>query len=150
MNRYFASSVPSAAPGARLASPGRRLGAWLIDAVIAGFVLSPIVSIFEPARPAPATHLLPEILPSVLLVLLYLVLFDGGPRGATPGKRLLHMRVVDAQNGGSIGYNRATIRRVGYLIGGLCLYIGWLWLLVDARRQAWHDKLAHTVVVRTD
>jgi uncharacterized RDD family membrane protein YckC len=85
----------------------------------------------------------------MLLLFAYLIAFDGGPKGATPAKRLLGLRVADAASGGQIGYRRATIRRVGYLVGGLALYIGWLWMLVDPRRQAWHDKLADTVVVRS-
>ena len=39
--------------------------------------------------------------------------------------------------------------RLGYALGGLLLYLGWLWMLFDDRRQAWHDNMANTLVVRT-
>jgi hypothetical protein len=41
----------------------------------------------------------------------------GGERGATPGS--------------PIGYRRAATRRLWYLLGGLALYLGWLWGLRD-------------------
>lgn len=132
----------------RLASPARRLGAWVIDAFILGVLDTPLNPILYSSRPSfgLAAALM---VPSLVLAFIYLVLFDGGPRGATPGKRVLHLRVEDADGGGPIGYSRAAVRRVVYLVGGLAIYIGWLWLLVDRRRQAWHDKAAHSIVVRT-
>jgi uncharacterized RDD family membrane protein YckC len=37
-------------------------------------------------------------------------------------------------------------RHVGYVISGI-LFLGFLWILFDNRRQGWHDKLAGTIVV---
>ena len=59
------------------------------------------------------------------------------------------VRVADAVTGAPIGYKRALIRRLGYYLGGIVFYLGWLWVLFDSRRQAWHDKLAGSVVVTT-
>ena len=42
---------------------------------------------------------------------------------------------------------RAAARLFGYLVCVLSLGLGFLWVLVDSRRQGWHDKLANTVVV---
>lgn len=40
------------------------------------------------------------------------------------------------------------MRRVlGYYISFLALFLGFLWVLVDDRRQGWHDKIADTIVV---
>jgi uncharacterized RDD family membrane protein YckC len=85
---------------------------------------------------------------STILAFPYLIAFDGGPRGATPGKRIVRIRVADAAEGGAIGYRRAAVRRLGYLVGGLLFFVGWWWALFDRRRQTWHDKLARSVVVR--
>ena len=74
--------------------------------------------------------------------------FDGGRRGATAGKRIVGLRVVDAQTGGPIGFGRAAVRRVVYVLGGLILYFGWLWMFTNSRRQTWHDKAAGSLVVR--
>jgi uncharacterized RDD family membrane protein YckC len=85
---------------------------------------------------------------ATILVFVYLIAFDGGKRGATPGKRVVGIRVADADEGGPIGYRRAAVRRLGYLIGGLPFFAGWLWGLFDPHRQTWHDKLARSVVIR--
>lgn len=143
-----AATAGLAATDPRLASPARRLGAGIIDAFVLGVLDTPLNPVLYSGRPS--FGLIGALTaPSLVLAFIYLVLFDGGPRGATPGKRALHLRVEDADGGGPIGYRRATIRRLVYLVGGLAVYIGWLWLLVDARHQAWHDKAAHSIVVRT-
>lgn len=43
---------------------------------------------------------------------------------AAPSPRI---RIADAEGGGPIGYRRAAVRRLGYIIGGLSFFIGWLW-----------------------
>ncbi len=65
--------------------------------------------------------------------------------GQTPGKRLMGLLVVrtDGQRlrpAGAIG------RWLGYWLSAI-LFLGFLWVLVDNRRQALHDKLAGTLVV---
>lgn len=143
------TAAPGSTPtGRTLASPARRFGAWVIDAFVLGLLATPLNPILYSSRPSYGLWIA-LIVASLVPAFVYLVLFDGGARGATPGKRILHLRVVDACSSGAIGYRRAVIRRLMYLAGGLALYIGWLWLLVDRRHQAWHDKAAHTIVVQT-
>jgi uncharacterized RDD family membrane protein YckC len=77
-----------------------------------------------------------------------LVAFDGGPRGATPGKRVLGIRIADEVTGASIGYGRAAVRRLVFVVGALVFYIGWLWLLSNPERQTWHDRAARSLVIR--
>lgn len=133
---------------ASLATPAQRLGAWLLDALVAGLAVTPINPALYGREPDPALFL---ALWGVAtgLVTVCLVLFDGGPRGATPGKRIVGIRVADADGGGPIGYRRAALRRLGYILGGLVLYAGWILMLFDSRRrQALHDRLARSVVVK--
>jgi uncharacterized RDD family membrane protein YckC len=66
--------------------------------------------------------------------------------GATPGKLLLGLQVVRT-NHTPLGWGRATLRFIGYWISAIVLFLGFLWVLVDRRRQGWHDKLAGTYVV---
>lgn len=68
--------------------------------------------------------------------------------GGTLGQRLLGLHVVDAATGQHIGIGRALGRFVGYIISGLVLYIGLIWVAFDPRKQGWHDKMASTFVVR--
>jgi uncharacterized RDD family membrane protein YckC len=68
--------------------------------------------------------------------------------GATLGQRMLGLHVVDAATGRNIGVGRAIGRFVGYVISGIALDIGFIWVAFDARKQGWHDKIASTFVVR--
>ena len=65
--------------------------------------------------------------------------------GQTPGKRLMGLVVVKT-DGGRVRLGAAILRWVGYWLSGI-LFLGYLWVLVDNRRQAFHDKLAGTLVV---
>jgi uncharacterized RDD family membrane protein YckC len=68
--------------------------------------------------------------------------------GATPGKRILGLKVIRTGSQ-HISWGRAIVRYVGYWISALPLFLGFLWVFVDARRQGWHDKLADTIVAYT-
>jgi len=70
-------------------------------------------------------------------------------QGLTPGKRLLGLRVVNQQTGEIPGFGKMFLREiVGRFLSGLFFSLGYLWALFDKNAQAWHDKLAGTVVVR--
>ena len=68
--------------------------------------------------------------------------------GQTPGKALLGLRVV-SMDGKRLGYGKAILRLIGYIVSGLPLYLGFIWIIFDDRRQAWHDKIAGTCVIYT-
>ena len=68
--------------------------------------------------------------------------------GGTLGQRMLGLHVVDAATGRNIGIGRAIGRFVGYVISGIALDIGFIWVAFDPRKQGWHDKIASTFVVR--
>jgi uncharacterized RDD family membrane protein YckC len=68
--------------------------------------------------------------------------------GATPGKFILGLQVVRTQHR-PLGWRHAIVRYIGYFISAICLFMGFVWILVDGRRQGWHDKLADTFVVYT-
>ncbi|HOK06359.1 MAG TPA: RDD family protein [Syntrophales bacterium] len=85
---------------------------------------------------------------SVLANGAYFVYFHGS-RGQTPGKILLGLRVVPV-GGERMTYGIAFLRWVGYLVSALFLFLGYLWVAFDGRKQGWHDKIAGTYVVRTD
>jgi uncharacterized RDD family membrane protein YckC len=89
-------------------------------------------------------------LPSYLLMLVltagYFVLFHGSS-GQTIGKMIVGARVVDTRGDG-LGYSRAFLRYVGWLFSGTFFFLGFVWAAFDFNRQAWHDKLAHSCVIR--
>ena len=68
--------------------------------------------------------------------------------GATPGKLAVGIKIVDAATGGAPSTGRLVIRLACYLLSAAPLYLGFLWALVDRRNQAWHDKIAGTIVIQ--
>ena len=86
---------------------------------------------------------------STLLALLYFVFFWsylGG--GRTVGMRLFGLRVI-RDNGLPLGVLEALVRFIGLVVSFLVCFLGVIWVGIDPRRQGWHDKLAHTLVVHT-
>ncbi len=67
---------------------------------------------------------------------------------ATPGKMLFSMKLVDAKTGRKPSFFQCVGRLLGYVISGLVLDLGFLWIAWDERKQGWHDKLAGTLVVK--
>lgn len=69
-------------------------------------------------------------------------------RGLTPGKSMMKIR-VSKTDGSQPGIGTMLLREwIGKYIDGLIFGLGWLWAIFDRDRQAWHDKVAGTVVVR--
>lgn len=66
--------------------------------------------------------------------------------GQTPGKFLMGVRVARV-TGQPLTIRRAMLRYLGYWLSAIPLGLGFLWVLMDDRRQGWHDKLAGTCVV---
>lgn len=66
--------------------------------------------------------------------------------GQTPGKLLMGVRVLTV-DGRNVPFLRACLRVLGYVPSAIVFYLGFLWVLVDDQRQAWHDKIARTYVV---
>ena len=82
----------------------------------------------------------------VLVALCYFTLFVGF-RGQTPGKMLLGLKIVRT-TGQEVGYGRALVRWIGQCLGLLPLGLGFLMVALSRKKQALHDKIAGTYVVR--
>lgn len=68
-------------------------------------------------------------------------------RGTTVGGIVCNLRVVRL-DGAEMGWNTAIVRALGCLLSAAPFGLGFLWIAFDKDRQAWHDKIAGTVVVR--
>jgi uncharacterized RDD family membrane protein YckC len=77
----------------------------------------------------------------------YHALFTGSRLVATLGRDALHIAVVDASTGRSIGFRRAYLRAVCSLVGSALIFPS-LIAAYNPRKQSWADRVAHTVVVR--
>jgi uncharacterized RDD family membrane protein YckC len=70
--------------------------------------------------------------------------------GASPGTMMCALRIVDEPTGGRLTVWQCIGRYVMALIGVLCVGLGYLWIVIDPRRQGWHDKVVRTLVVRKE
>ncbi|BBO18847.1 conserved hypothetical protein [Candidatus Brocadia pituitae] len=70
-------------------------------------------------------------------------------KGMTLGKWLLGVKVVEKLTGNSPGFWRMILREtIGKFVSGLVFSLGYFWAIWDKDGQAWHDKIAGTVVVK--
>ncbi len=119
--------LPATGPGS-LAPFGRRVGQYLIDAVVSGLV----AALFT----APEPPELWSLLTFGVMTVVFLVL-----AGQTPGMRLLGLRLAHPHPGQRLALWRAVVRT-----GLLMLLIPAL--VVDSDGRGLHDRLTDTAVVR--
>ncbi len=145
--------APLSSPHGRYAGFFTRLLAFTIDALIITVVItitSALASfILQTFNAAEVTKIFVGGLLGVVLALFYLSYYLGLwlAAGQTPGKRIMGLRIVRT-DGERLRVGNALRRLVGYWLSSF-LFLGFLWALVDQRRQGWHDKLAGTIVVYT-
>jgi uncharacterized RDD family membrane protein YckC len=138
-----AAGVP---PGVALAGLGQRLLAQVIDAFVFSVLLLPVTLLGLWANDGEALSRGAEFMLELIVMLVVLIFWVRDQ--ATPGKRVLGLRIVDADSLGAPRFAQYLSRYVGYLVASLPLGLGLLWALWDPRRQGWQDKLANTLVVR--
>lgn len=127
-----------------------RVGATMIDTLLIMIITYPLlISIYgwryfgsEKLIEGTADFLISWVLPAVAVVWFWT------QRQATPGKAALSLRVLDADTGENLSVGQSIGRYLGYYVSIIPLGLGLFWVGFDSRKQGWHDKLAHTVVVR--
>jgi uncharacterized RDD family membrane protein YckC len=83
------------------------------------------------------------------LLLGALVIIFWQHKGATPGKMVFRMKVVDAETLGKPSAGQFVIRYLAYALSALPLGLGFFAIGWSKRKQGWHDKLSRTVVIHT-
>ncbi len=126
-----------------------RFGAMLID----GFILSIVsVVIVIPMMfviiANPAMSMLSNFLIFVL-VIFYHTYFTSKKLG-TPGKIICGLEVRRSTTNRRISYLRSFCRVLAYIPSAIILYIGFLISLFTKKRQALHDLIVGTVVLRNE
>lgn len=88
----------------------------------------------------------------VVLLLAYQIIMTA--YGGGFGMRIMGLRIIRAENGERPGYARAAARfgartffGVVPVLGGILQLGDGLWMIKDAHKQTWHDKVARTYVV---
>lgn len=143
----------------RIAGPGTRYLAFIIDAiliVVGILVLALFIGgLFLAIQPL--GNIAQETLGVIAIVTMFVVtgfaligyfaLFELFMSGQTPGKRLLRVRVVNAQ-GFSLGFGQLVLRNLFRLIDVIPLL--WVVPLLSAKVQRFGDMVAGTLVVSED
>ena len=136
-----------------------RFVAFIIDGVILwipGFLFQIAVRSLAVVKPAVPFHSRSIIVfapaaglwgADVVVRWLYYALFEASHFQATPGKMALGLVVTD-ETGHRIGFGRATGRYFAKLISALILYIGFMMAGWTEKKQALHDILASTLVLK--
>ena len=128
----------------RLAQPGKRLGAYLLDVAIPYFSAAFFGRFI--GESGETAGMIASIVFFIAWITLVLVLYS---RGTTIGKKILGMRVIK-ENGSKAGLGTMLVREIiGKFISAAVIMLGFLWILFDKDKQGWHDKLVSTFVVET-
>jgi uncharacterized RDD family membrane protein YckC len=116
-----------------------RLGALALDGLVVFVTGGPLIAITGPVGG-----------PIVVLGAVAYTVFCWWRYGATPGKIAFSARIVDARSGGPPTLGRLAIRCLAYIISAAPMFLGFAWIAIDRRKQAWHDKIAGTRVIFDD
>lgn len=140
----------------------RRVAAWVIDGVVIFAALLGIsliggviygITLGVNHQPVPtqaqlsATLNVPVNIALLIASWLYFTLLEASPWQATVGKLALGIKVTNFESG-RIGWGRANARYFAKILSGAILGIGFLMAGWTARKQALHDMIAATLVVR--
>jgi uncharacterized RDD family membrane protein YckC len=167
------TATPTGAPSASTASDSAAA-----DAGAAGVATAsgePSTAAGAAATPVPASlgsmpragfwiRMVALLLDLILVAIVLSVLHNGGKlefvvlaaygaamwklRGATIGGIVFDLQVV-RQDGRELDWATAIVRALGCFLSMAVAGLGFFWIAFDANKQAWHDKIAGTVVVRT-
>ena len=127
-----------------------RIGAAAIDSIAFLLVLFIIrydafAKFIYPILPLPI--LIATIVVIALVIhIAYFVIFWAW-RGQTPGKIITGIKIIRTDSS-SITWQHALLRYLGCIISTLILFIGFIWIAFDSRKQGLHDKIADTYVVK--
>jgi uncharacterized RDD family membrane protein YckC len=129
------TTAPAAAAAVSAALPHAgfwiRMGALLLDVLVVGIVMSVLHGV---------SHLHLIILAAYGAVMWKL-------RGSTIGGIVFDLRVVRL-DGRELDWATAIVRALGCFLSLAVAGLGFFWIAFDDAHQAWHDKIAGTVVVR--
>ena len=127
-----------------------RVGASLVDTILLGIIIYPVLTAFygksywtsEEFVKGPLDFLLSWVFPAIAVIIFWVA------KQATPGKMAVAAKIVDAKTGNAATTGQLIGRYLAYYLSMIPLFLGFIWVAFDERKQGWHDKLAGTVVVR--
>ena len=132
-----------------LASIGKRSMAFFIDETLLSFLL--IIALWDSFANAQTVEQLIDVtnyfvLEYIAMKIIYQSFFLM-QYGATIGKLLMKIRVIEIKSLENPNVLVALNRAIFRVISEMLFYLGFLWAIFDPSRQGWHDKTAKTLVV---
>lgn len=129
-----------------------RTGAAIIDTILMLIITLPLLTVIYGAEYWEGEFfvagfwdvLISYILPAIAAIIFWVY------KSATPGKMATNLTIVDAKTGGKPSTGQLIGRYLGYYLSMLPLFMGIIWVGIDKRKQGFHDKLAGTVVVKSN
>ena len=135
------AAAASASPQITAAMPRAgfwvRMGALFLDILLVGFATSLLHS-FGSSHMWGDFHI-------VVLAIYGAVMWK--LRGTTVGGIVFDLHVVRL-DGRPLDWETAIVRALGCFLSLAVVFLGFIWIAFDDNHQAWHDKIAGTVVVR--
>ena len=132
-----------------LATIGRRFVAFVIDNIIT----STLFYIIFYKQLSYSTDVISNIIflqehiwVFLIIEVTYHTLFIAN-NGATMGKYLMKIKVVNEENGKLLSWKMAFVRAVVRTVGEMFFYFTFIFAFVNSKRQTLQDKLAHSVVI---
>ncbi len=139
----------------------RRLQAWIVDLILMMLTACAIAIVASPFIYMGATaytsdrHLLNLIYKysgasiGIITYFAYFIGFEISKFQATPGKILFNLKITDME-GKPIGVTRSAFRLTSKFLSGFLLGLGFVICDFTSRKQALHDIIANTLVIRSE
>ncbi len=144
------------AHGGKFASFGARVVAFFIDRILIGIVVVALTflgyKLFgDSDKPSELFIFIYMALMFLAWIpgLIYYTITESSSAQASIGKRIMKIKVVDAQ-GERVSFGRALGRNLAGFFSSFILGIGYLMAAFTEKRQALHDSIASTLVVTAD
>ncbi len=127
----------------------RRFAANSLDGIILGIIFRAINEILHATASLSGTAYpgFSEWMLCTIVFWAYTIWFKGY-RGATPGYYILGIKLISI-NGTHVNVKQILIRIISSFFSAIPFGLGYIWIIIDADRQAWHDKIAGTYVIKS-
>lgn len=137
-----------------LAGFWRRLGSSLLDGILISIIAIPFGGTLAFTGDTSTAEAAARTTQSTgfqsLLQIIYFTYLHSTAAGQSVGNLATSVRVADIDTGQPLPWSRALIRVLMSFVSAIPLGLGFFWMLWDANNQTWHDKVARSVVVKTD
>ena len=135
--------------GLSIASISKRSYAFLVDDLIVSFLL--FVAFYNSFANAKSMEEILVITNNLFLYIVFLKVvyhtFFVWQYGATMGKMLFNMKVVDQESFQKLSFSKSLTRAFVRFFSEALFYLGFLWGVLNPTKQTWHDKACGSIVI---